>query len=257
MSTYIKLSKPQISKITQSGGFFGFWSGNLGKNGLTNIAIPLANNNLPELVTHLSWSAINKFGRKTSGKGAVRAEKGFTLFIPNEDVNDVIQIIKLLESSSVLIDGVTETVKQNKKQEGRFLGALLAPLATSLVMPVISSVVKGITRREVRRAGRGYINKSFSFDPSLNKIDIANYFKYGPRFNSVFSIINLPRIKDGSCVINLDDKDSKGTHWVSLFIDRNIAAYFDSFRIEYITQEVLNKIRDKEMEIITNFSQYI
>ena len=54
MSTYIKLSKPQISKITQSGGFFGFWSGNLGKKGLTNIAIPLANNNLPELVTHLT-----------------------------------------------------------------------------------------------------------------------------------------------------------------------------------------------------------
>ena len=34
----------------------------------------------------------------------------------------------------VLIDGVTETVKDEiKKQEGRFLEALLAPLATSLV----------------------------------------------------------------------------------------------------------------------------
>ena len=35
-----------------------------------------------------------------------------------------------------------------------------------------------------------------------------------------FSRNNLSRIKDGANVINLDDK-SKGTHWVSLYIDRN------------------------------------
>ena len=46
-------------------------------------------------------------------------------------------------------------------------------------------------------------------------------------------------------MINLNDKNSKGTCWVSLFIDRNTAVYFDSFGIEYIPQEVLNKIRDK------------
>ena len=48
-------------------------------------------------------------------------------------------------------------------------------------------------------------------------------------------------------MINLDDKNSKGAHWVSLFIDRNLAVYFDSFGIEYIPQEVLNKIRDKSI----------
>ena len=46
-------------------------------------------------------------------------------------------------------------------------------------------------------------------------------------------------------MINLDGKQSKGTHWVSLFIDKNTALYFDSFGIEYIPEEVLNKIRDK------------
>ena len=42
-------------------------------------------------------------------------------------------------------------------------------------------------------------------------------------------------------------KKSKGTHWVSLFIDRTTAAYFDSFRIEYIPQEVSNKIKNKSI----------
>ena len=46
-------------------------------------------------------------------------------------------------------------------------------------------------------------------------------------------------------VINLDDKHPKVTHWVSLFIDRNTAVYFDSFVIEYIPQKVLDKIKDK------------
>ena len=54
----------------------------------------------------------------------MRAGKGFTLFISNEDMNDIIKIIKSLEDSGVLIDGVTQTVKDEiKKQEGRFLGA--------------------------------------------------------------------------------------------------------------------------------------
>ena len=67
------------------------------------------------------------------------------------------------------------------------------------------------------------------------------------RFNGVFATNNLPTIKDGAYVINLDDKNSKGTQWVSLFIDRNTAAYFDSFGIEYISQEVFNKIRVKSI----------
>ena len=79
----------------------------------------------------------------------------------------------------------------------------------------------------------------------LNNIEITNYFKYEPRFNGVFSRKNLSRIKDGVYVINVDNKNSKGTHEVSLFIDKNIAIYFESFGTEYIPLEVFNKIRDK------------
>ena len=61
ISTYIKLSKTQISKIIQSGGSFVSWLGNLGTKVLTNIAIPLARDNLPGLVSNLTSNAINKF----------------------------------------------------------------------------------------------------------------------------------------------------------------------------------------------------
>ena len=43
-------------------------------------------------------------------------------------MNDINKIIKSLEDSGVLIEGVTETLKDEiKKQEGNFLGTLLAP----------------------------------------------------------------------------------------------------------------------------------
>ena len=76
---------------------------------------------------------------------------------------------------------------------------------------------------------------------------ITKCFNYKPRFNVVFSRYSLPRIKDGMYVINLDDKQSKGTYWVSLFIDRSIAMNFESFGIENIPQDVLSNIKDNSI----------
>ena len=111
MSTDIKFSLAQISKIIQSCVSFGSWLGNLGKEALTNIAIPLARDNLPGLVSNLT-SAV-------SGKGVVREEQMLTLFISNEDMNDIIKIIKPLEDLGVLIDGVTETAEHKIKKARR------------------------------------------------------------------------------------------------------------------------------------------
>ena len=80
----------------------------------------------------------------------------------------IINIIKSLQDSVLLINGVTETVKHEiKKHEGKFFGIFLTPLGASLVQRVISSVVKGISRRGVRKAGRGYMNANFHFHSIL------------------------------------------------------------------------------------------
>ena len=86
--------------------------------------------------------------------------KRFTLIILNEDMNDIIKIMKSLENSGALIDRVTETVNHGikKKQEREFLGDLLAPLTVSIVQPVISSVLKDISERGVRRARKRYMD---------------------------------------------------------------------------------------------------
>ena len=71
---------------------------------------------------------------------------------------------------------------------------------------------------------------------------VSKYYENDCRFNDIFSRNNLSGIKDGAYVINADDKNSKGTHWVSIFIDRITVIYFNSSGIKCISKKVLNKI---------------
>ena len=71
-------------------------------------------------------AAINK---KNLGSGGHT-----TLIISNDDMQDLLKILKSLEDSSILLDGITETVKnQVKEQKGGFLSMLLDPLGASLL----------------------------------------------------------------------------------------------------------------------------
>ena len=101
-STDIKFSKGQISKMIQSGGSFGSWLGTLSKKALTNVAIPLVRDNLPGLVTNITTNAINRSERKMSGKWAARAERGLTLFISDEDMNDSIKVSEYPQKLKIL-----------------------------------------------------------------------------------------------------------------------------------------------------------
>ena len=84
-----------------------------------NYAVPLAKNKFPRLVSNTAsnavLNAIHKFDRRISEKGALRVGKGFTFSTSNEDMDDIIKMIKSLEDSRLLIDGVIEIVEQEVK----------------------------------------------------------------------------------------------------------------------------------------------
>ena len=48
----------------------------------------------------------------------------------------------------------------------------------------------------------------------MTNFEIQKYYQNKPKFNSVYSRNNLPKIKDGAYVTNLDDYESVGTHWI-------------------------------------------
>ena len=62
-------------------------------------------------------------------------------------------------------------------------------------------------------------------------------FVLNEHMNDIVKIILCMYFIYGAYVINIDDKKSKVTNWVSLSIDKKTAAYFDSFGIEYIVPQ--------------------
>ena len=64
-----------------------------------------------KLATIATSPILDKAERKISGRRAVRAGKGFNLFISKQNMDDIIKMIRSLENSSLLVDDGTETVK--------------------------------------------------------------------------------------------------------------------------------------------------
>ena len=79
-----------------------------------------------------------------------------TLTVSNNEIGDIIKIVKYLEDSGLLLEGVTETVQNEiKEQKGGFLSMLLGTLGASLLGNILTG--KGIYRA---RTGKGAIAKS-------------------------------------------------------------------------------------------------
>ena len=82
-----------------------------------------------------------------------------TLIISNDDMKDLLKIVKSLEDSSILLDGITESVKSEvKEQKDRFLSKLLGTLGACLLGDLLTKKLSG---RGVIRAGEGKIRAGY------------------------------------------------------------------------------------------------
>ena len=82
----------------------------------------------------------------------------------------------------------------------------------------------------------------------LTNFEIQKHYQNEPRFNGVYSRDNLPKIKDGAYVINLDECSDTGTDWVALYVINNDVTYFDSFGVEQIPKDVRTFINNKNIK---------
>ena len=155
-ATDIKLSKAQIKKIIQSGGFLGKLLSKLA-GPLMKVALPLAKNVLAPFGLAAAMSAIDgSMQKKIHGSGATK-DAGVKLINEQEDMNDIMKIIKALENSGVLLKGVSKAIKnETREQKGGFLSMLLGTLGASLLGNLLTGG-KGIMRAGdgIVRAGSG------------------------------------------------------------------------------------------------------
>ena len=200
------------------------------------VAVPLAKNVLAPLGLTAATSAIDgSIQKKIHGSGV-------KLIIEEEDMNDIIKIIKELENSDILLKRVSKTIENEiKEQRGGFLSMPLGTSGASLLGNLL-------TGKSIMRAGDGIVHAGEGSKKNLNlllpfhpltNIEISEYYKNEPRFNGMYSRNNLSnKIKKGAYVINLDEYKNTGTHLVSLFVKTNEVIYFDSFGVEHIPKEI-------------------
>ena len=82
----------------------------------------------------------------------------------------------------------------------------------------------------------------------MTNFEIQKYYQKEPRFNGAYSRDNLPKLKDGAYVINLDEYSHIGTHWLALYVRNNDITYFDSFGVEHIPKEIKTFIGNKNIK---------
>ena len=161
--TDIKLSKNQLSKMIQSGGFLGNLLGKLA-GPLMKVPMPLVKNVLAPLGLSAAMSAVDGSIKKKMLRSGTT-----TLIISNDEMDDILKIVKSLEDSNVILKGVSETIQHEaKEQRGGFLSMLLGTLGASLLGDILS---KGLSGKGVIRAGEGTIRAGYgSKRPSLKKL---------------------------------------------------------------------------------------
>ena len=179
LATDIKLSKAEIKKIIQSGGFLGKLLSKLA-GPLMKVALPLAKNLLAPLGLTAAMSAIDgSIKRKIHGLGVK------LVIEEEEDMNDIMKIIEALENSGILLKGVSKTIEnETKEQRGGFLSMLLGTLGTG---------GKGIMR-----AGKGSVASRAKGD-GIVRAGEGNGSKKTPKFTITISSINKYRNKSILC----------------------------------------------------------
>ena len=117
--------------MIQSGGFLGRLLGPLLKTGLPLIKIVnklLAKSVLIPL--GLTATASAGMHKRILGSG----DNSTTLIISNNEMKEIMKIVKSLKDSGLLLKGVSETIQNEvKKQKGGFLSMLLGTLRASLL----------------------------------------------------------------------------------------------------------------------------
>ena len=155
--------------MIQSGRFLGRLLGPLLKTGsplIKKVIKALAKSVLITLGLTVAASAADAGIYKNivgSGKRPIESTLHIaTLITSNDEIEDIIKMVKFLDDSSLLWKGISQTVQNEaKEQKGGFLSMLLGTLDTSL----LGNILEG---KGINRAGEGVIRTGYG---NKNKMD--------------------------------------------------------------------------------------
>ena len=72
----------------------------------------------------------------------------------------------------------------------------------------------------------------------LTNFEGQKYYRNRVTFSGVYSRNDLSKINEWTYIINLEEFESIGTHFIALHVNAENVTYFDSFRFEYTPKEI-------------------
>ena len=149
--------------MAQSGGFLGRLLGSLLRTGLLlmkSVIKPLAKSDLAPLGLTAASATDAGIHKKILGSG----HSNTTLIISNDEMEDILKIVRSLEDSGLLFKGVSETIQNEaKEQKGGPLSMLLGILGASLLGDMLfDKKGKGVIRTGKGTVRAGYRSKRSS-----------------------------------------------------------------------------------------------
>ena len=172
------------------------------------------------LVSHSVNKALNK---KRNG-GSIN------IILKQSDINRINNILKNLP---------IEIKKQLKHEKINSQNG--SDIFTSLIIPLISSMIPSLI------SGKGCkdnffeeLNNKGNYPMSNLKID--EILKHNENYIGTYSKDNVPILKNNqSTIINLQNSDRNGTHWVSYKKIDNKIFYFDSYTVSFLPDIIKNQ----------------
>ena len=147
------------------------------------------------------------------------------------------KIIKSLEETQLLIQGISEAIKnETKEQKGWLLGMLLGTLGASLLRNLLTGRVLIRAGEETIRTGE---NVLMLLHP-LSNFEMQKYYEHEPKFNGVYSGNNLSKINNEVYIIILDEYESIGTHWITLYVNDNNVTYLIALGLNIFQKKLKN-----------------
>ena len=90
-----------------------------------------------------------------------------------------------------------------------------------------------------------------------SSIEIENVLRHNKTFKGCYAHDNLPTITKFPCslIINTDNHDRPGDHWVGLVLNKKKCFYFDSYGAPVLSTHILLFLCDKYKEIVFSTKQ--
>ena len=214
-----------------------------GIGNLLGLAFNMIKPALPKIASTIGLSGLSA-GVSHGINKALNKNKNHIIKLSDKQVDDINKNLDILNKSKIFNKKITLS------QNGNGIFSILLPMLASSIIPALIKKGKG-NKSNFFEVKLKYPELFKRNNYPLSNIFINNLLKDNKNFKGCFSKDQISLIENNkSIIINLNNSNEPGSHWITLKRVKNTIFVFDSFGIGYLPMTIFKVY--KNFKIITN-----